>query len=628
MVQGSSQRAGARVSWQSVLLFAAACGLLGEALEVLHIQSGGIAPPGWPLRAALVVAYGAVGAALLLAGAVVVRRWAMAVAAVGFALFATLPWLNFSLLPRFGSLRSLIGNAAVIVILAVLVPVLLRARGVAGVAIALLAIAVNVWPTGRSSSTGREQLAAHAPLPFNVVLVLIDTLRADHLGAYGYGPATSPNFDALARDSTVFERTTGQAAWTKPAIASLMTGVFVHKHGVISSRDALGTDRPTLAEELRRRGYHTVAFSSNPWITPEFRFDRGFDQFESGRAMGAQLTNLYKLLRRTDRALAGHGLASNLSGWAFWGTSSNLGNSERDRLLTDNAVDWIERQRDDGFFLYVHLIGPHDPYDPPLDYARKFHAADWDGRVDRKVPPTRVQTIFDSAEPLSERDRTDLIAQYDGAVAYADAQLGRLIDALRRSGKLDRTLVIVTADHGEEFYEHRNWRHGNQLYNEVVHVPLAFRLPGRLTPGRRPDLSMTVDIFPSIVSLVDQSPLPNDLDGRALFAAADAGPEAVFAEHWWLEGGTYVSRMVQRGPLKLQETRDEARGKERTELYDLGGDKLEQRNLLENPDALSDNGMGELRSLLARLGDKLSVASAAKVDVDQSTKERLRQLGY
>src|SRR5262249_11587529 len=239
-----------------------------------------------------------------------------------------------------------------------------------------------------------------------------------------------------------------------------------------------------------------------------------------------------------------------------------------------------------------------------------------------------VQTIFDAADPLAEPERRALIAQYDASIAFADAQLGRLLDALRSSGQLDHTLVVVTADHGEEFYEHRNWRHGNQLYNEVVHVPLAFRLPGRLPPARRDDLSMLVDVFPSILDLVDGSPVTKNLDGRALFAAAADGTPTAYAEHWWFEGGTYVSRMVRQGSLKLQETRDTARAQERSELYDLSGDTAEQRNLLENPGAVSENGLGELHGLLARFGDKVSVASAVSVDVDQSTKERLRQLGY
>ena len=610
-------------------MFGAVCGVLAEATEVLRIQTGGIAPPGWELRSALFVGYAVVGVALWTLAALLSRRRALPLAATGFVLFLVLPWLNFSVLPRFGSLRSVLGNAAAVVLIGLAVPLLARLRRTLVVAVLVLGLAVNLRPllaAGRAgTSGGPEQRAA---VPFNVMVVLIDTLRADHLGAYGYTRPTSPNFDALARDSVLFERTTAQAAWTKPSVASLMTGVFVHKHGVISSRDALGTDHATLAEEMRRRGYQTVAFSSNPWITPEFRFDRGFDAFKGGRAMEAQLTNLYKVLRRTDRALAAHGVRTNFSGWAFWGTSANLSNSERDRLLVDSAVDWIEEPGNDGFFLYVHLIGPHDPYDPPIDYVRKFREPGWDGRVDRKIPPPRVQTVFDTADPLAEPERQALIAQYDAAIAYSDAQLGRLLDGLRQTGKLDRTLVVVLADHGEEFYEHRNWRHGNQLYSEIVHVPLAFRLPGKLSPGRREDLSMLVDVFPTIVDLVDRSPVAKGLDGRALFAGTDSGTPVAFAEHWWLEGGTYVSRMVQQGGLKLQESRDETRGQERAELFDLERDGLEQRNLLENPNAVSENGLGELQSLLARFGDKVSVASAVAVDVDQSTKERLRQLGY
>jgi len=402
----------------------------------------------------------------------------------------------------------------------------------------------------------------------------------------------------------------------------------VHKHGVVSSRDALGTDRGTMAEALAQRGYRTAAFSGNPWITPEFRFDRGFDEFEAGRAMAAQLTNLYKVLRRFDRALSSRGIPINLSGVAFWGTSGNVSNSERDRVLTDAATSWIEEQGKDPFFLYVHLMGPHDPYDPPADYVRRFREANWDGKVGPVIPPPRVQTIFDHANPLSDRERAALVAQYDAAVAYADAQLGRLMEALERSGKLTDTLVVVCADHGEEFYEHYNWRHGNQLYNEVIHVPLAFHLPGRLAPERRNDLSMLVDVFPTVVDLVDRSPVAQGLDGRALFAAAAGGQPTAFSEHWSFEGGTYTSRMVRQGPLKLQETRDEARGQARAELYDLSGDESEQRNLLEKPGAVSENGVGELQSLLARFGDKVSMASAVAVDVDQSTQERLHQLGY
>lgn len=346
--------------------------------------------------------------------------------------------------------------------------------------------------------------------------------------------------------------------------------------------------------------------------------------------MGAQLTNLYKLLKRFDRLVVRTtGVRSDVAGTVFWGTSGNLGNSERDRLLTNAAVDWIgAHAAAQPFFMYMHLIGPHDPYNPPTEYVRPFREAGWDGSPGPTKPPARVQTIFDRADPLSAPEQAAMMAQYDGAIAFSDAQLGRLVEALRSAGVLDRTLIVVTADHGEEFYEHQNWRHGNQLYNEVVHVPLLFHLPERLQPARRTDVSMLVDVFPTLVDLVG-SPAPGATsDGRPLFAADATTTPTAYAEHFWFDGGTYVSRMVERGELKLKETKDEARGKEKTELYDLASDGGEQRNLLENAGAVRENGLGELQDLLAQFGDKVSVGSAVAVEVDPSTRERLRALGY
>ncbi len=617
--------ASGRVGWGTVLLFAVVCGGVGEAFELLRIHVGGVAPLAWPIRGALWLAYAVMAGGLLAMARLVLRRGALAVAATLAAVLLIVPWLNFAYLPRAGSAVSLLGSVGAVLALALIVPLVMRAPRLALVAALVMIIVGNVIGTTRTSPAA-PAVAAQRELPFNVVVVLIDTLRADHLGAYGYDRPTSPTFDALAHEATLFDGVTAQAPWTKPSVASLMTGRFVHHHGVVSSRDALPDDAHTLAEAMRERGFRTAAFSGNPWITPEFRFDQGFGEFESGRAMGPQLTVLYRLLRRTDRFTH-----LDLARRAFWGASTNLGNSERDRQLTDSAVEWIGQQANQPpFFLYMHLIGPHDPYDPPTEYVRPFREPGWDGHKGPIKPPARVQTDFDSAAPLDDAGRAALIAQYDGAIAFADEQLGRLVEALRRSGQLDRTLLVVTADHGEEFYEHHNWRHGNQLYNEVVHVPLLFRFPGHVPAARRSDLAMLVDVFPTLVALVDGTASDDKaLDGRPLFAsgAPDATPTA-FSEHWWFDGGTYSSRMVRKGGMKLMESRDETKGQERTELYDLASDAKEQRNLLENPGAVSENSVGELQGLLARFGDKVSVASAVRVDMEQSTKERLRQLGY
>jgi len=180
-------RARARASGLTVLVFGVVCGLLAESIEVVHIQAGGVAPPGWPLRGALLVAYGVVAAALLSAALLVNRRRAVALAATGVACLVVLPWLNFSLLPRFDSVRSLLGNAAAVVLIALLVPLATRLRRTIVVAIALLGLGVNLWPlVGAAGRGGEGRTAPHAALPFNVMVVLIDTLRADHLGAYGY----------------------------------------------------------------------------------------------------------------------------------------------------------------------------------------------------------------------------------------------------------------------------------------------------------------------------------------------------------------------------------------------------------------------------------------------------------
>lgn len=630
-VTRAASPANRRPSWGVVLLFAVVAGALAESFEVLRIQIGGIAPPGWSLRGALFLAYAMIAGGLAVGARLALRRGALALAAVLFAAVVIVPWLNFAYLPRAGSAASLLGSGAALLALALLVPLLLRLpRLTIGAALLVIAVA-----NGGALLGGRDAapaaLVAERPPPFNVVVVLIDTLRADHLGAYGYDKATSPVFDRLAAQAALFEGVTAQAPWTKPSVASLMTGRFVHHHGVVTSRDAMGDDLPTLAEAMQQRGYRTAAFSGNPWITPEFHFDQGFAEFESGRAMGPQLTVLYRLLRRTDRALERRGARLDLARRAFWGTSANIGNSERDQALTDAAVQWIGAQTpDQPFFLYVHLIGPHDPYDPPIEYVRRFREPGWDGRKGPTKPPARVQTDFETAAPLDPAEHAALIAQYDGAVAFSDDQLGRLVEALRANGQLDRTLLVVTADHGEEFYEHGNWRHGNQLYNEVVHVPLMFHLPGQLPAGRRTDLAMLVDVFPTLVALVDgKSAEEQGVDGRPLFAAdATTIPATAFSEHWWFDGGTYSSRMVRTGDMKLKESRDESKGQEKTELYDLATDASEQRNLLENPTAVRENELGELQGLLARFGDKVSVASAVKVKVDQSTEERLRQLGY
>jgi len=187
----------------------------------------------------------------------------------------------------------------------------------------------------------------------------------------------------------------------------------------------------------------------------------------------------------------------------------------------------------------------------------------------------------------------------------------------------------VTADHGEEFYEHRNWRHGNQLYDEVVHVPLLVWMPGRLKPERRGDPAMLVDVFPTVLDLAGIGPGGWGGDGSALFRDRDQLRPAVFSEHRWFEGGDYVARLVERGPLKLHDVRDDGRGEERQELYDIATDAGEQHNLIEAPPPAARDQLAAMIAALSEFGVGDAVAMAPSVSrIDAQTRERLRALGY
>ena len=622
--------------WRYVALFSIACGLSGEAFEILRLRQSGIVLPGVGLPLTLFCAYAVLAAAFACTARVFFRHSYGRVAAAFFAVTLAVPWVNFDFLPAAGSLRSIFGSivaAAVAAAFGWVVSGLPRLALVTALALAVVATSGSFAASSRERQAGstanRIRVTGGSP---NLLVILIDTLRADHLGVYGYRRPTSPNIDRLAGESVVFERALAQASWTKPSVASLFTGRFVHNHGVIRSRDVLDGSIPTLATVLDGAGYHTAAFSGNPWITPEFRFDRGFDHFESGRAIGPQLTNLYRTVRRTESLLKRNGIPIKLAKVIFrWAGSSASGNSERDEVLRDNVVQWLsEVDRETPFFLYLHLIGPHDPYDPPGSFAESF------ARNSEKaphLPPPRVQTVFERADPMSDGQLERLIDQYDAAIAHSDSLVGEVVEHLDRVGLGKDTVVVITADHGEEFYEHRNWRHGNQLYDEVIRVPLIIRMPGQ-APRLREDPVMLVDLLPTLLGLagVDAvSEVAVAPDGRSLFPPPEGGGRLLFSEHWWFQGGGYVARAVEQDGLKLHSARDESSGRQREEAYDLPHDAGERNDLLTRAarDSVWTDRIARLREVQAAIvSAERPVATSELDDMDEATKDRLRALGY
>jgi arylsulfatase A-like enzyme len=614
-----------------MLAFALVCGLLGEAVEVLLLERGGIVAPALRVRLILFAAYAAAGALAYLVARIAGTRRRLAYATGAFLAVLVLPWLNFDYMPQLRTLASLFGNLGALAIVMLVAWLVSRVPRAAAVTVLVLAVVVNVagWIAARAPNPSVRTVVHDGKVRPNVVLLLIDTLRADHLGAYGYRQPTSRHIDALARDGVIFERAIAQATYTKPSVASLLTGTFVNQHGVIAARDALGAELPTLAEQLRAHGYRTAAFSANPWITPEFHFDRGFDHFESNRAIDVQLTVLYRLVRRVGALIQPRGGGAAAGAWLLRVSGEpNPSNSRRDEILTDAVIDWVEGNTATPFFAYVHLIGPHDPYDPPDAAVDRFRDPEWGTTRARVKPPPRVYSIFETATPLDARARDMMVAQYNGAIAFADRLVERMTHALQRRGLLENTLLVLTADHGEEFYEHGNWGHGVRLYQEIIGVPLLFHFPRVLPAGRRTDPAMLVDVFPTILRIADVPHQLTHLGGRDLFAPGRREEVAAYAEYFSVEGGSYASRMVLRDGFKLIETRDEARKQHRQELYDLTKDPGERHDLTQGEPARTNGHLGTLQQLLQEFGATNPRLGAPAVEIQGGTKEILRQLGY
>jgi arylsulfatase A-like enzyme len=607
--------------------------LVGEATEMSRFIFGGMAVP---LRLATTLLAGHVVLALIafVLGRLLTRgRRSLTVAAALFGMMIILPQLNFYYLPQILSARSLLGNAAAALAIVVLASVLFsQVPRAATVTLLALAVAVNGAEYLRGHAEGpRHENEQSRPKGPNILVVLIDSLRADHLGLYGYKPKTSPHLDTLAETSLVFDRAISQASWTKPSVASILTGQYLHRHGVNNKWDALGPKVQTLGGDLQGLGYRTAAFSSNPFVAPEFGFHNGFDFFfHTAAPSGVQYTTLFRLLTRLKALLVRTtGLSLDLPGLIRKPAEKFPSNYARDEMLTTDLIGWLQRHRDERFFVYAHFIGPHIPYDPPADYVAPFLPAGWSGGKPPTDHPTQARLFSQTAVRLSALQLGALVAQYDGAIAWTDMLIGRLLDAMREFGLMDQTLLVVTADHGEEFYDHNNWGHGLQMYNELIHIPLLIHFPAVIAAGKRSDPVMLVDLYPTIAAFAGARPAPERLDGQGLFDHPATARARVYSEYYRHDGSSpYKSLTVLEGGMKLIETHDEAARATRVELFDLAHDWEEKRNLTSADQAAADQETHHLEEALAAFGKEGPKLSSTTVKIDAETKERLRALGY
>jgi arylsulfatase len=403
----------------------------------------------------------------------------------------------------------------------------------------------------------------------NVILIVVDTLRAD-AAEWTRQQGGKSGFAQLAKDGVVFDRTYSQASWTRPSIATILTAEYPSVHGTVHKMDFLPNSALTLAEVFKAQGYWTTAFTTNINVAPVFNFQQGFDEFHYlepdfyfGATDSATRLAVYKGLRAAREKFSNK----------MW-----VENFYQDAHVVDRNVEaWLANKPPEPFFLFVHYMDPHDPY---FEYP-------YNGRG-----VARVSTPDPAADRVEE-----LHDLYRGGVRYLDGYLQELVERLRQSGVYDRSIVAVTADHGEEFREHGGWWHGTALYEEQVHVPLIIKRAQEPEPGRqRTDVTRSVDIAPTLVAAA-ALPVPDTFQGIDLFQGTVAEP--ILAEED-LEGNRLTS--IHSGEWKLiTANRDNPRGLPAVELFNLGDDPQERTNLAARESDRVGEMLAQLEQLRARI---------------------------
>jgi arylsulfatase len=356
----------------------------------------------------------------------------------------------------------------------------------------LLALAVAVSSLagcpGPRQERARPTASVHpaaAGARVSVLLITIDTLRADHLGAYGYRRPTSPRIDAFARRATVFDQAYTYWPKTRGSFVGIMTGRFASQTGYGKTHPLLLEFNPTLASVLKDAGYETVATIDNPNVASSLGYARGFDRY-----------------RET------------------WEEASLASEMDRARAITADGVRYLASAKPEHpFLLWLHYVNPHAPYEPPAPWDKAF--------LDEEAlrgPSLRAVNGFHGGVPkpwsVPGKGLGWYVARYDGEIAAADAEVGEVLEALERSAVRDRTLVVIASDHGESLGEHDYYfDHGENLFDSAMRIPLLMAGPGVL-PGRRTDvLATTLDLVPTILDAVKVS-YPPDLAGESLLPAA------------------------------------------------------------------------------------------------------------
>ncbi len=457
-------------------------------------------------------------------------------------------------------------------------------------------------PVAPAEETSAPVVPGHRP---NVLVYLVDTLRADHLGCYGYRRrATSPEIDAFAADAVLFENALAQSSWTRSAVASLLTGRVPPSHGVKERGDALSPKAKTLAELLRDAGYATAAFVTNGNASDRYGFDQGFDVFE--------------LLGEDDSKRTLHALSDAVNRAAF---------------------SWLEKPRKGPFFLYLHTMEPHAPYAPRGKEPGPPVLGDREAKSMRALR-RRFESRFGASADIVpgsmswmqglhrgilsvEPARVEkLVELYDAEIAFNDHYFGRLLQQLKERGPYDDTVVAFVADHGEEFYDHGGWEHGRTLYQEQLRIPFIVRFPDGPFGVRVAGPAQQIDLLPTLSAYLGLPP-GDGVQGESLRTrlgakVKDDGTKAVYS-HLELDGAMAESLIEGRFKILCRSS-----GVFGCELFDLEEDPGEEEDLASQRPVL----VGYMEQRLRSFRDSDAALEAVEAEVDTKVLEQLRALGY
>ena len=462
---------------------------------------------------------------------------------------------------------------------------------------------------GEPGTALRAPAVSSAPLPAAndrppVVLITVDTLRADHVLGDSPARVPTPTLDALAADSVVFTQARSAAPWTKPALATLLTGLSPLVHGMTNRRARMPEEVETLAERLHAAGYKTGGVGLNAHLERAFRFDQGFDD--------------YAFPARPDYGIGlGARVLARLFPTRFPGVFPNT------TAIAEAAEAWIRAHAREPFFLWLHVLDPHWPYEPPAEWLD-----DPEAQPRRWGEPEMVTDVQAGNTKPGQAERERVAELYAGEVRYVDAELARVLATLRELGLYERALIVFASDHGEEFWEHGHYEHGHTLYDEVLRVPLFFKLPGAGPHATLDAAVSTAALAPTVLDTLGLAYDPARLSARSL-APWWRTPAAAMSDPLFASGTYYFGekRAVVFDGMKLVLELDTGR----SELFDLTQDPRELHSLVAALPALQAEGLrlaAEWQARCEQLRAELGIQRDDTVDPGEGLERMLHELGY